>query len=33
MTEMDPQVTVQAEVNDDDKLWALLSWILRPLSP
>lgn len=33
MTEMDPQVTVQAEITDDDKLWALLSWIFAPLVP
>ena len=33
MAEMDPQVTVQAEITDDDKLWALLSWIFAPLVP
>ena len=33
MTEMDPQVSVQPEVNDDDKLWALLSWIFAPWVP
>ena len=33
MTEMDPQVTVPAEITDDDKLWALLSWIFAPLVP
>ena len=33
MAEIDPQVAVQAEVTDDDKLWALLSWIFAPLVP
>jgi len=28
---MDPQVSM--DVTDDDKLWALLSWILAPLVP
>lgn len=31
MTDMDPQVQVQ--ITDDDKLWALLSWIFAPLVP
>lgn len=28
---MDPQV--QMDVTDDDKLWALLSWLLAPIVP
>ena len=28
---IDPQV--QMEVTDDDKLWALLSWLLAPIVP
>lgn len=28
---MDPQVPM--EITDDDKLWALLSWLLAPLVP
>jgi len=28
---VDPQA--QMDVNDDDKLWALLSWILAPIVP
>ncbi|HOU16092.1 MAG TPA: DUF4870 domain-containing protein [Anaerolineae bacterium] len=31
MVQMDPQVSM--DVTDDDKLWALLSWILAPLVP
>ncbi|MFN2283919.1 MAG: DUF4870 domain-containing protein [Anaerolineae bacterium] len=31
MAQMDPQV--QIDVTDDDKLWALLSWILAPIVP
>lgn len=31
MVQMDPQVPM--DVTDDDKLWALLSWILAPLVP
>ncbi len=31
MVQMDPQVPI--DVTDDDKLWALLSWIFAPLVP
>ena len=31
MAEMDPQVPM--DVTDDDKLWALLSWIFAPIVP
>lgn len=31
MVQMDPQVPM--DVTDDDKLWALLSWIFAPLVP
>jgi uncharacterized membrane protein len=31
MVQMDPQVPM--DVTDDDKLWALLSWILAPVVP
>ena len=31
MAQMDPQVPI--DVTDDDKLWALLSWILAPIVP
>ena len=31
MAEINPQV--QVEITDDDKLWALLSWIFAPLVP
>lgn len=31
MVQMDPQVPM--DVTDDDKLWALLSWILAPIVP
>jgi uncharacterized membrane protein len=35
MVQMDPQVPVDVpvDVTDDDKLWALLSWILAPIVP
>jgi uncharacterized membrane protein len=29
----EPTVAPQAEITDDDKLWALLSWIFAPLVP
>ncbi len=31
MVQMDPQVPM--DITDDDKLWALLSWILAPIVP
>lgn len=31
MAEMDPQVAM--DLTDDDKLWALLSWIFAPIVP
>jgi len=31
MVQMDPQVPM--DVTDDDKLWALLSWIFAPVVP
>lgn len=31
MVQMDPQVPM--DVTDDDKLWALLSWIFAPIVP
>ncbi len=31
MVQMNPQVPM--DVTDDDKLWALLSWILAPIVP
>jgi uncharacterized membrane protein len=31
MVQMDPQVPI--DVTDDDKLWALLSWIFAPIVP
>ena len=31
MAQMDPQVPM--DVTDDDKLWALLSWIFAPVVP
>jgi len=31
MAEMDPQVPM--DMTDDDKLWALLSWIFAPIVP
>ncbi|MBN2007489.1 MAG: DUF4870 domain-containing protein [Anaerolineae bacterium] len=30
---MDPSGNIQMDVTDDDKLWALLCWILSPIVP